>query len=1210
MNGGLKWTLVLVAVAGLVGIIVYLNQIEPPDENPQAELTRAQLQQIVELRNVGVAQLENHQWKSATETFQELLSMIPESQLASKNLAIAQAEFYINLSATDPQTTASALNAATQSIQQLLEIAPDDSDAYRLRARILEKQLEFDAAIAELQKAAELSADDPAIWYEIYEASLAAHGADAKAIGLHAIQQAHRVAPENVFALLRWMTTMLDQAEPQLEQVVTDVQELLEPLADGVERRRRVDVSQLIQQAATAVESGNPDAAVTPLKFLFNVVNPDELNQADKRQLDVNSLEFVRFQFEEAIQQQIDQQLESAPPVTNVSFVQQPVSGDLPANVLRVEMADMNLDGRSDLILLTEGELRLCDRSDDEQSWVQTGHLQFTEPFTGFSLVDLDYDRRDADVETSDRYTVDLDLVLYGPSGVAVYETKLDTLGGAIEFERRSTEAALESLSAVTVVVPGDLNNDGDLDLAVVANGALQYWNNVGEFQFERVALHVEFPGRVVDCFVLDLDRDIDIDIVVLLEDGRLGVLESYRHGTFRWKDSGQVVPLANPRSMDIADLNRDGAWDVIVGGEGGVAIVPTKIPTVRKVEFQTPRVVSSQPAREVTTLDFDNNGSVDVLAADENRIALLSGDGQGQLHGLENVFPNDIKLNGAHAVFDIDEDGDVDLVLGGASMALLQNEGGNLHHWIDLAIKAAHVEQEGGVNSQRVNYYGLGSVVEVRAGAEIQQATVTSSSVRFGLGERAQADAIRIVWPIGIPQNEIQPQANQVVWEEQKLTGSCPYLYAWNGERFEFVTDLLWAAPIGLTSPGGELVPTRDWEYIKIPGDALQPQGDKYVLQVTEELWETAYFDQIELIAIDHPEEVAVYSNEKVGPPQIAEYQLHQVRTPRIPKSVVNQNGVDLLELVRDRDHRYARPFTHKILQGYTDDSFLEIDFGLTEKPDSLTLFLTGWVRPTDTGLNVALHENPALPGPTPPSIWAPNAAGEFVEVIPYCGFPGGKTKTIAIDLSDAFPANDYRIRFQTSLELYWDQIFFSTDSLEPQYRQQPLTCLSADLHERGVSEIRYSRPHAPEQFVYDSVLSIAAWPAIEGHFTRFGDVLGLVTEVDHQLVVMGAGDEMTLEFSLPDEPLPAGWKRDFILHCMGWDKDANLHTIDGQTVGPLPFVGMPGYPYDAQTTAPHPPESLQQFQTRRMDRDAFRLDFRRMPLEKLEPTTRTLSN
>ncbi len=65
-----------------------------------------------------------------------------------------------------------------------------------------------------------------------------------------------------------------------------------------------------------------------------------------------------------------------------------------------------------------------------------------------------------------------------------------------------------------------------------------------------------------------------------------------------------------------------------------------------------------------------------------------------------------------------------------------------------------------------------------------------------------------------------------------------------------------------------------------------------------------------------------------------------------------------------------------------------------------------------------------------------------------------------------------------------------------------------------------------------------------------------------DDYMVVMASGDEMVLEFAIPERPLPEGWTRDYVLHSVGWDKDADLNTLEGQSSLPLPFAGMHSYP------------------------------------------------
>ena len=73
---------------------------------------------------------------------------------------------------------------------------------------------------------------------------------------------------------------------------------------------------------------------------------------------------------------------------------------------------------------------------------------------------------------------------------------------------------------------------------------------------------------------------------------------------------------------------------------------------------------------------------------------------------------------------------------------------------------------------------------------------------------------------------------------------------------------------------------------------------------------------------------------------------------------------------------------------------------------------------------------------------------------------------------------------------------------------------------------------------------------------------MIDLLDKNNDQLVVMSGGDELRLRFKVPEKPVPDGWRRDFILHSYGWDKDANLNTLTGQTVGPLPFPEQQSYP------------------------------------------------
>jgi hypothetical protein len=298
------------------------------------------------------------------------------------------------------------------------------------------------------------------------------------------------------------------------------------------------------------------------------------------------------------------------------------------------------------------------------------------------------------------------------------------------------------------------------------------------------------------------------------------------------------------------------------------------------------------------------------------------------------------------------------------------------------------------------------------------------------------------------------------------------------------------------------------------------------------------------------------------------------------------------VLAQIRLQDDLFLRAFDKTIVPGLAEEHFLELDLGKLESPQQIVLFLTGWIYPTDTSMNVALSRHPRAGGPRPPSIHVPDTEGNWREVQAYMGFPGGKTKTISVDLSKAFITDDYRVRIATSAEIYWDEAFFTVDDPPADVRLTSLVLESADLHYRGFSQAWPNKPNAPETYDYGSVQSDTKWPPMRGAFTRYGNVLELVTHADDRMVILGGGDEMSLHYHAPDTDVPAGWVRDFIMHNVGWDKDADLNTVYGQSVEPLPYREMTSYPYGPEAQFPSTPahaDYLLNYQTRVQEAKRF---------------------
>ena len=156
--------------------------------------------------------------------------------------------------------------------------------------------------------------------------------------------------------------------------------------------------------------------------------------------------------------------------------------------------------------------------------------------------------------------------------------------------------------------------------------------------------------------------------------------------------------------------------------------------------------------------------------------------------------------------------------------------------------------------------------------------------------------------------------------------------------------------------------------------------------------------------------------------------------------------------------------------------------------------------------------------------------------------------------------------------MQIYWDQAFVARALPQSASRITELEPASADLHLRGFSKMyRKGGRYGPYWFDYAQATKESPWRPIEGAFTRFGDVLPLLRKADDMYVIMGPGDEATLQFDASSAThLPAGWKRDFLLYTDGWIKDSDLNTAFGTTVNPLPYHSIKSYPYAAGDAYP----------------------------------------
>jgi hypothetical protein len=396
---------------------------------------------------------------------------------------------------------------------------------------------------------------------------------------------------------------------------------------------------------------------------------------------------------------------------------------------------------------------------------------------------------------------------------------------------------------------------------------------------------------------------------------------------------------------------------------------------------------------------------------------------------------------------------------------------------------------------------------------------------------------------------------------------GSCPFLYTWNGTTYEFISDVLGITPLGLPMAPGMLVPPDHDEYVLVKGEQLVPKDGLYELQFTEELREVTYLDRIRLDVVDHPADVEVFPNERFSFPPFPEAHTHTVRDALVPLSATDTNAKDWKdELARD-DRRFAIPFDALPgpYRGLATPWTLELAFDAERvaRGERLRLFLNGWFYWTDASVNVSVARHPDFEF-VPPLLSVPDGNGGWKDFGPI-GFPAGKLKTMAVDVTELLNRADPRIRLTSTLRLYWDSIRLATDADDTPLVTTALEPRSAELWQRG-----FSRSHALlgehdcEWFTWDELEPEPRWNQHPGLYTRLGEVVPLLGAIDDRFVIMGSGDALTVRFDatgLP--PLPQGWRRDFLVFLDGWAKDRDPNTLEALHVEPLPFHGMSGYPY-----------------------------------------------
>ncbi|MDJ0836566.1 MAG: FG-GAP-like repeat-containing protein [Acidobacteriota bacterium] len=775
---------------------------------------------------------------------------------------------------------------------------------------------------------------------------------------------------------------------------------------------------------------------------------------------------------------------------------------------------------------------------------------------------------------------------------------------------RNDPKHPLASVTGVNGILWGDTDNDGLTDAYLLRKGPNALWRQTAEgWQDITAQAGVGGQGDSVDGAMVDADHDGDLDLLVVHRDGPTELFNNNRDGS--WRPLAAEFGLAGDgkpaRNAALGDLDGDRDVDLIVLKENTPheVFINDRLWEYRAGEgFDAFR---KEAAVACITADLDSNGELDILTqtpagvlrvwkrnsenqwaatdlatgtkpAASPRLGVIDADGDGRWEIVFN-HPKGWTVITSEGKKLFEADGKEPAALAplttadiGAGPGLLEVDragalrfhapGKGRYPFIVLGFSGKQ-DQTGGMRS---NASGIGTEVAVRVGSSWTMASgfpafndpgQSLQPLSLGLAGRPRVDFVAMTWSDGVFQTEQALEAGKQhgITEAQRQLASCPVMFAWDGKRFRFISDVLGVGGIGFATGRGTYAAPRPFERFLMPQDALAPKDGRFKIKIGEPMEEVCYLDRAALIAWDIPEGRQIALDERMhleGPPPSGKPLFY--RNEHLPVAATDAHGNSILERLAEADHRAQEigPLDTRFLGLLAEDLVTELVF---EKPldqirGQVALMIDGWVEyPYSQTMFAAWQAGAAYRAP---KLEARDPQGRLHVIMPAMGYPAGMPRRMTVPLPP-LPEGTVALRITTNLQVYWDRISVIETEPCPDAVRRELPLVAAELTRPGFAK-RTNGPQMLPQYDYSKRDTFWDTRHMEGAYTRFGNVLPLVSKGDHVLAVFGPGEEVQLDFKADLPPPAPGFTRRYVLDLAGWCKDMDLYTLTGETVAPLP--------------------------------------------------------